>query len=189
MIGASAPCAPSIPPVMWCCISYTVLLPSLWGCGVTAGFPSLQVRGVTAAYRALLAFLREWGATAAIPVLPHPKAGLSVEMVPASDLAPPPVQGTCMGQRSTPPMAMETRVESLQCGSDGSIIPTDSASTDQEHSSHTHEDHVRVVCSRSAMASLIRSVGGLSKYFYQGLWLADLNADVVGQSINRRGVA
>ena len=46
-----------------------------------------------------------------------------------------------------------------------------------------------LVCSTSLMASLIRSVGGLSKYFYQGLWLADLNADVVGQSINRRGVA
>ena len=39
------------------------------------------------------------------------------------------------------------------------------------------------------MASLIRSVGGLSKCFYQGLWLADLNADVIGQSMNRRGVA
>ena len=47
----------------------------------------------------------------------------------------------------------------------------------------------RLVCFTSLMASLIRSVGGLSKYFYQGLWLADLNADVVGQSINRRGVA
>ena len=46
-----------------------------------------------------------------------------------------------------------------------------------------------IVCSTSLMASLIRSVGGLSKYFYQGLWLADLNADVVDQSINRRGVA
>ena len=46
-----------------------------------------------------------------------------------------------------------------------------------------------IVCSTSLMASLIRSVGGLSKYFYQGLWLADLNADVVGQSMNRRGVA
>ena len=41
----------------------------------------------------------------------------------------------------------------------------------------------RLVCSTSLMASLIRSVGGLSKYFYKGLWLADLNADVVGQSI------
>ena len=37
--------------------------------------------------------------------------------------------------------------------------------------------------------SLIRSVGGLSKYFYRGLWLDYLNADVIGQSINRRGVA
>ena len=37
-----------------------------------------------------------------------------------------------------------------------------------------------IVCSTSLMASLIRSVGGFSKYFYQGLWLADLNADVVG---------
>ena len=39
------------------------------------------------------------------------------------------------------------------------------------------------------MASFIRSVGGLLKYFYQALWLVDLNADVIGQSINRRGVA
>ena len=46
-----------------------------------------------------------------------------------------------------------------------------------------------VVCFTSLMASLIRSVGGLSKCFYQGLWLADLNADVIGQSMNRRGVA
>ena len=30
------------------------------------------------------------------------------------------------------------------------------------------------VCSTSLMVSLIRSVGGLSKYFYQGLWLADI---------------
>ena len=41
----------------------------------------------------------------------------------------------------------------------------------------------------SLMASLIRSVGGLSKYFYQGLWLADLTTDAIGLSINRRGVA
>ena len=46
-----------------------------------------------------------------------------------------------------------------------------------------------IVCSTSLMASLIRSVGGLSKYFYQGLWLADPNADVIGKSINRCGVA
>ena len=46
-----------------------------------------------------------------------------------------------------------------------------------------------VVCSTSLMASLIRSVGGLSKCFYQGLWLAVLSADVIGQSINKRGVA
>ena len=46
-----------------------------------------------------------------------------------------------------------------------------------------------LVCSTSPIASLIRSVGGLSKCFYQGLWLADLNAVVIGQSINRRGVA
>ena len=45
-----------------------------------------------------------------------------------------------------------------------------------------------VVCSTSLMASLIRSVGGLSKYFYRGLWLDYLNADVIGQSINRHGV-
>ena len=38
------------------------------------------------------------------------------------------------------------------------------------------------------MASLIRSIGGLSKSFYQGLRLVDLNAEVIGQSINRRGV-
>ena len=46
-----------------------------------------------------------------------------------------------------------------------------------------------LVCSRSLMALLIRSVGGLSKCFYQGLLLADLNADVIGQSILRCGVA
>ena len=45
-----------------------------------------------------------------------------------------------------------------------------------------------LVCSTFLMASLIRSGGGLSKCFYQGLWLVDLNADVIGQSINRRGV-
>ena len=45
-----------------------------------------------------------------------------------------------------------------------------------------------VVCSTSLMASLIRSVGGLSKCFYQGLWLAVLSADVIGQSINRLGL-
>ena len=45
------------------------------------------------------------------------------------------------------------------------------------------------VCSTSPMASLIRSVGDLSKYFYQGLWLADLNAHVFGQFISRGGVA
>ena len=40
------------------------------------------------------------------------------------------------------------------------------------------------------MASLpIRSVGGLWKCFFQGLWLAVLSVDVIGQSINRRGVA
>ena len=57
----------------------------------------------------------------------------------------------------------------------------------------SHTKHGRqigpLVCFTSLMASLIRSVGGLSKCFYQGLWLADLNADVIGQSINRRGVA
>ena len=47
----------------------------------------------------------------------------------------------------------------------------------------------QLVCSTSLMASLIRSVGGFSKYFNQGLWLADLNADVIGQSINKYGVA
>ena len=46
-----------------------------------------------------------------------------------------------------------------------------------------------IVCFTSLMASLIKSVGGLSKYFYQGLGLADLNAGMIGQSINRRGVA
>ena len=39
------------------------------------------------------------------------------------------------------------------------------------------------------MALLVRSVGGLSKYFYLSLWLAYLNADVIGQSMNKRGVA
>ena len=51
------------------------------------------------------------------------------------------------------------------------------------------EPNSNLVCSTSLMASLIRSVGGLSKCFYQGLWLAVLSADVIGQSINRRGVA
>ena len=37
------------------------------------------------------------------------------------------------------------------------------------------------------MASLIRSVGGLTICFYQGLWLVDLNADVTDQSMNRCG--
>ena len=46
-----------------------------------------------------------------------------------------------------------------------------------------------VVCSTSLMALLIRSVGGLLNYFYQALWLVDLNAEVTGLSINRRGVA
>ena len=46
-----------------------------------------------------------------------------------------------------------------------------------------------LVCSTSLMASFIRSVGGLSKCFYQGLWLVNLKAEVIGQSINRRGVA
>ena len=46
-----------------------------------------------------------------------------------------------------------------------------------------------IVCFTSLMASLIRSVGGLLKYFYQALWLVDLNAEVIGQPINRRGVA
>ena len=47
----------------------------------------------------------------------------------------------------------------------------------------------RLVFSTSLMASLIRSVGGLLKYVYQALWLVDQNAEVIGQSINRRGVA
>ena len=46
---------------------------------------------------------------------------------------------------------------------------------------------IPLVCSTSLMALLIRSIGGLSKCFYQGLWLADLNTDVIGQSINRHG--
>ena len=46
-----------------------------------------------------------------------------------------------------------------------------------------------LVCSTSLMASFIRSIGVLSKYFYQGLWLADPNTDVIGLSINRRGIA
>ena len=50
------------------------------------------------------------------------------------------------------------------------------------------DDWSKVVCSTSLMALLIRSVGRLSKCVYQGLWMADLNADVIGQSINRRGV-
>ena len=55
---------------------------------------------------------------------------------------------------------------------------------------HTWVDFcVTVVCSTTLMASLIRSVGGLLKYFYQALWLVDLNAEVIGQSINKRGVA
>ena len=46
-----------------------------------------------------------------------------------------------------------------------------------------------LVCSTSLMASFIRSVGGLSKCFHQVLWLVNLKAEVIGQSINRRGVA
>ena len=46
-----------------------------------------------------------------------------------------------------------------------------------------------LVCSTSIVALLIRSVGGLSQYFYQDLWLYNLNAGVIGQIINRRGVA
>ena len=53
---------------------------------------------------------------------------------------------------------------------------------------HLFQTDGALVCSTSLMALLIRSVGGLSKCFYQGLWLADLNADVIGQSINRCGV-
>ena len=49
--------------------------------------------------------------------------------------------------------------------------------------------HHKVVCSTSLMASLIRSLGGLSKCFYQCLWLTVLSADVIGQYINRSGVA
>ena len=56
--------------------------------------------------------------------------------------------------------------------------------------SNTRDDHwgTEVVYSTSLMASLFRSISGLSKCFYQGLRLADLNADVIGPSINRRGV-
>ena len=39
------------------------------------------------------------------------------------------------------------------------------------------------------MALLTRSIGGLSKCFYQGLWLAVPSAAVIGQSIKRCGVA
>ena len=46
-----------------------------------------------------------------------------------------------------------------------------------------------VVCSTSLMAWLIRSVGGLLKCFYHALWLVDLNTEVIGRSINRRGIA
>ena len=46
-----------------------------------------------------------------------------------------------------------------------------------------------IVCSTSLMASLIRSIVGLSKCFSQCLWLDVLSADVIGQSINRCGVA
>ena len=48
-----------------------------------------------------------------------------------------------------------------------------------------------LVCFTSLMASLIKSVnvGGLSKCFYQSFWLVDLNADMIGQSIKKRGVA
>ena len=51
-----------------------------------------------------------------------------------------------------------------------------------------HKSQPSVVCSMSLMASLIRSVGSFSKCFYQGLWLADLIADVIGQSTNKRGI-
>ena len=45
-----------------------------------------------------------------------------------------------------------------------------------------------LVCSRSLIALLIRSIGGLSNSFYQSLRLVDLSADMIGQSIDRRGV-
>ena len=40
-----------------------------------------------------------------------------------------------------------------------------------------------IVCSMSLMAMLFRFVGGLSKCFCQGLWLADLYTDVIVQSM------
>ena len=46
-----------------------------------------------------------------------------------------------------------------------------------------------LVCLTSPMVSLNKSTGGPSKYFYQGLWLADANADVIGQSTNKHEVA
>ena len=56
--------------------------------------------------------------------------------------------------------------------------------------SESHRPCTRtLVCSTSLMALLIRSVDDLSKCFYQGLWLAVLSTDAIGQSINKRGVA
>ena len=53
---------------------------------------------------------------------------------------------------------------------------------------HIMEARDHLVCCTTLMALFIKSVGGLSKCFCQGLWLANLNAGVIRQSITRRGV-
>ena len=44
-------------------------------------------------------------------------------------------------------------------------------------------------CSTPLIASRARSVGGPSEYFHRGLWLAIPYGDVIGQSIDWRGIA
>ena len=53
----------------------------------------------------------------------------------------------------------------------------------------THCGLLVIVCSTSLMALIIRSVGRLSKCFYQGLQSAVFSTDVIGLSIDRCGVA
>ena len=91
------------------------------------------------------------------------------------------------------PMSLEAQLSSLSLFSDTVRLTCAFAPLFMVHFQYCflsiYKIHIIIVCSTSLMASLIRSVGGLSKCFYQGLWLAVLSADVIGQSINRRGVA
>ena len=55
-------------------------------------------------------------------------------------------------------------------------------------SMHYGGSDAEIVCSMYVTGSPFRSVGGLSKCLYQGLRLADLNVNVFGQSIIKRGL-